>query len=123
MMPPLGGDIGVGDTIEGLSNGVAEDPVPFNDFDAVGASSAFGSYPNLAIRSASSLAFFSASSKSITSPVLTFFAPSLVVFLAFNTEALRGPDVEAAAVFRSAEEVVVLDAGGVLVSEVSPGDI
>lgn len=118
MMPLLGSDIGVGDTITGLSNGVAEDA-----FDIVDGSSALGSYPSFAILSASSLAFFSASSKSIVSPVLTFLAPSLVVFLAPSTEALRGPDEVAVVDFRSADDVVVLDAGGVLVSEVSPDDV
>lgn len=43
--------------------------------------SASGSYPSFSILSASSLAFFSASSKSMASLATTFFAPSLV-FLA-----------------------------------------
>lgn len=57
----------------------------------VASSSASGSYPSLAMRSASSFAFFSASSKSIASAV-TFLAPNLLVtFLAPRTLALRGP--------------------------------
>ena len=125
MMPARGSDMGVGDTIAGLSNGVADDPAPFNPFDSVDESSALVSYPSLTILSASSLAFFSASSKSIASPVLTFLAPSLVVFLAPSIEVLRGPDGVLAVVdFRSADDVVVLDVGGgVLVSEFSPDDV
>lgn len=65
------------------------------------------------MRSASSFALFSASSKSITSA--TFLAPSFeVVFLAPRMLALRGPVV---VVFRSAADVVILLATG-LASEV-----
>lgn len=61
------------------------------------------------MRSASSLAFFSASSKSMTSPV-TFLAPSLGAFLAPRTFAFRGP--LAAPVFRrAAEDVMRPDVG------------
>ena len=57
------------------------------------------------MRSASSLAFFSASSKSITSAA-SFFAPSFcVVFLAPRTFAFRGPP--AVVVFLSAADVVM----------------
>lgn len=58
------------------------------------------------MRSASSLAFLSASSKSIKSPV-AFLTPNLVVFLAPRTLALRGP----VAVLRRAAEVVMRLAG------------
>jgi hypothetical protein len=56
------------------------------------------------MRSASSFAFFSASSKSITSPV-SFFTPNLAGFFAPSTFAFRGPPVPA--VLRSAAEVVI----------------
>ena len=42
-MPALGGDIGVGDTIDKPFSGVAEDPAPLDAFDVADASSAFGS--------------------------------------------------------------------------------
>lgn len=63
------------------------------------------------MRSASSLAFFSASSKSMASPV-TFLAPSLVAFLAPRTLALRGPPT--AVVLRRAAEVVMRLAAGLV---------
>jgi len=60
------------------------------------------------MRSASSLAFFSASSKLMVSPA-SFFAPSLP-FFAPNTPLLRGPVVPL--LVRSAEDVVVRGAVG-----------
>lgn len=55
-------------------------------------SSASGSYPSFSMRSASSLAFFSASSKSIMTSPPSFLAPSFeVTFLAPRMLALRGP--------------------------------
>ena len=92
-----GGLTGVGDRI------VAPVPVVL----LVGSSSASGSYPSLAMRSASSLAFFSASSKSMTSPV-TFLAPSFGALLAPSTLFL-GP---VAADLRSAADVVMRLAAG-----------
>lgn len=71
------------------------------------ASSSSGLYPSFSMRSASSLAFFSASSKSIRS-VVTFFAPSLdPAFLAPRTFVFRAPVVP----FLSAAECVMRLAG------------
>lgn len=76
---------------------------PLLDCFTAPSSSALGSYPSFSMRSASSLAFFSASSKSIISPVI-FLAPSFCVFFAPNTLAFRGPLV--VDVFLRAAEVV-----------------
>jgi hypothetical protein len=78
--------------------------------DAAGvSSSASGSYPSFSMRSASSLAFFSASSKSIRTSPPSFLAPSFeVTFLAPRMLALRGP----VALDRMAADVVIrLEAG------------
>lgn len=72
------------------------------------ASSSSGLYPSFSMRSASSLAFFSASSKSMRS-VVTFFAPSLdPAFFAPRTFVFRAPVV----VFLSADECVIRLAAG-----------
>lgn len=83
----------------------------------VGGSSASGSYPNFAIRSASSLAFFSAASKSMASAPRTFFAPSFV-FLPPRMFALFDPPV--VAVLRNAAELVVREAAGAFASDSLP---
>ena len=67
------------------------------------------------------MAFFSASSKSMPSPGVTFLTPSLFVFLAPRTDVLRGPVVVAGAVLRMAEDVVVLETMGVVSSP--PGGV
>lgn len=54
-------------------------------FVSAAAFSASGSYPNLAIRSASSFALFSTSSKSMASDVVTFLAPNFGAFFDPNT--------------------------------------
>lgn len=71
-------------------------------------SSASGSYPSLAMRSASSFAFLSAASKSMAS-LATFLAPSFEAgFLAPRMLALRGPVADE----RSAADVVMRLAAG-----------
>ena len=78
-------------------------------FVSASASSASGSYPSFSMRSASSLALFSASSKSMTS-LVTFLAPSLVdTFFAPRTPAFLGP---VPADLRSAAECVMRLAAG-----------
>ncbi len=99
-VPERGGLIGVGEAM-GFSSWTAA--------ALASASSASGSYPSFSIRSASSLAFLSASSKSITSPV-TFLAPSFVpTFFAPRTFAFLGPEPRPD--FRRAAEVVTRLAG------------
>ena len=72
------------------------------------ASSSSGLYPSFSMRSASSFAFFSASSKSIRS-VVTFFAPSLdPAFFAPRTLVFRAP----VGPFLSAAECVIRLAAG-----------
>lgn len=71
------------------------------------------------MRSASSFARFSASSKSIKSPVI-FFAPSFCVFLAPRTEAFRGPAPVMALLRMAAEDVVRVAAGGAEVDAAAP---
>lgn len=100
--PPRLGLAGVGD-----STFDASVLAPF--FASVSASSASGSYPSFSMRSASSLALFSASSKSMTS-LVTFLAPSLVdTFFAPRTPAFFGP---VPADLRSAAECVMRLAAG-----------
>ena len=83
--------------------------------DSAATASASASYPNFSARSASSLALFSAASKSIASTP-SFLAPSLGTLLAPSTLAFRGPPP--AVDFRiSGEETVRADAGGAVVSE------
>ena len=81
--------------------------------------SASGSYPSLSILSASSFAFFSAASKSISSAT-TFFAPNFWVFFALRI--LRLAPVAPDGPFLTAEdEVVRMTAGAVAaLSEDSP---
>src|SRR5438046_1136714 len=69
------------------------------------------------MRSASSLAFFSAASKSMPSEPTIFFAPSFCVFLDPKTFAFLGP--VAVVVLRSAADEVVL----LLVSVPARGDL
>lgn len=88
-------------------------------FSFAGAPSSSGLYPSFVIRSASSFAFFSASSKSTTSPALTFLAPSFWGFFAPRTPVRRAEEAVPAPLVRSAEEVVVRDTGGVKPPEVS----
>lgn len=100
--PPRLGLAGVGDST--LDASVL---APF--LASVSASSASGLYPSFSMRSASSLALFSASSKSMTS-LETFLAPSLVdAFFAPRTLAFLGP---VPADLRSAAECVMRLAAG-----------
>jgi hypothetical protein len=87
---------------------------------AAGAVSSSGLYPNFAIRSASSLAFFSASSKSRATSDVIFFAPSLV-FFAPRIFGLRAP-AAVEAVLRIAAEEVVLDVGAEVAGVVVESD-
>jgi len=79
--------------------------------------SSSGLYPSFAIRSASSRAFFSASSKSKPTSAVTFLAPSFV-FFAPRILGFRGPAAEDA-VFRIAVEETVrgVDVGPALSDE------
>lgn len=98
---PRGGLTGVGES--------TLDASVFAPFFASISASASGSYPSFSMRSASSFARFSASSKSMTSPE-TFLAPSLVpAFLAPRTPAFLGP---VPADLRSAAECVMRLAAG-----------
>jgi hypothetical protein len=102
---PRVGLVGVGAAILFSSAGTAD----LKELAAAGAVSSSGLYPSLAIRSASSLAFFSASSKSKATSDVIFFAPSLV-FFAPRMFVLRGPAAEEV-VLRIAVDEVVRDVG------------
>lgn len=81
-------------------------------FDSTSSSS--GLYPNSLIRCSSSLAFLSASSKSMSAAATTFLAPSFdPTFFAPSTFAFFAPVV----VFFSAEECVIRPAAGLGASE------
>jgi hypothetical protein len=97
-VPVRPGLIGVG-----LTTSVdAVDAAAFLAAEAASAASS-GLYPSFSIRSASSLAFFSAASKSRSVSAITFFAPSLF-FFAPRMFGFRAVDV--VAVFRIADDVV-----------------
>lgn len=113
--------MGVGAAILVSSVGTAD----LNVLAATGAVSSSGLYPSFAIRSASSLAFFSASSKSSATSDVIFFAPSLV-FFAPRMFGLRAPAAEEVVLRIAAEEAVRdvgAEAGGVAAeSEPLSGD-
>lgn len=117
---PRVGLVGVGAANFVSSVGTAD----LSELAATGAVSSSGLYPSFAIRSASSLAFFSASSKSSATSEVIFFAPSLV-FFAPRIFGLRVPAAEEV-VLRIAAEGVVRGAetGGVAAeSEPLRGDL
>jgi hypothetical protein len=87
-------------------------------FELSSAFSASGSYPSRSIRSASSFAFFSAASKSISSPV-TCFAPNFWPLLAPRMFAFLGPAVVGPFRIADAEVPLMTAGGGAVFSELS----
>jgi hypothetical protein len=98
---PRVGLVGIGAAILVSSEATAD----LIELAAAGVVSSSGLYPSLAIRSASSLAFFSASSKSRATSDVIFFAPSLV-FFAPRMFGLRAPAADEVVLRIAAEEVV-----------------